>query len=223
MDLAVKPAIAVLPFADQGADPARYYLADGLTQDLINSMGRFSALTVMSRNAVAPYKGGSVPPGEIARVLKPGGLLLFSTFGPGTLAELRDSWASAGDARNHVNHFFDPHALGSALMQASLAEPVLDVDRIVERYPDVMSLMRELKAIGAHNVTQGRPRGLTGRKRLTAMTQAYETLRVESGLPATYEVIHAICWGSDRRAQDHPDAPGETFISPGAIRRRTRS
>ena len=55
---------------------------------------------------------------EIARVLKPGGLLLFSTFGPGTLAELREAWAASGDAGNHVNHFFDPHALGSALMHA---------------------------------------------------------------------------------------------------------
>ena len=62
-----------------------------------------------------------------------------------------------------MNHFFDPHALGSALMHAGLAEPVLDVDRIVVRYPDVITLMRELKAIGAHNVTHGRARGLTGR------------------------------------------------------------
>ena len=109
--------------------------------------------------------------GEIARVLKPGGLLLFSTFGPGTLAELREAWGGERSTTgNHVNHFFDPHALGSALMHAGLSEPVLDVDRIVMRYPDALALMRELKAIGAHNVTAGRPRGLTGRKRLAAMT-----------------------------------------------------
>jgi malonyl-CoA O-methyltransferase len=158
--------------------------------------------------------------GEIARVLKPGGLLLFSTFGPGTLAELREAWAASGDAGNHVNHFFDPHAVGSALMHAGLSEPVLDIDRIVMRYPDARALMRELKAIGAHNVTAGRPRGLTGRKRLAAMTQAYETLRSAGGLPATYEVIHAICWGGERRAQGHEDLPRESFIAPGAIRRR---
>jgi len=160
--------------------------------------------------------------GEIARVLKPGGLLLFSTFGPGTLVELREAWTAAGDAGNHVNHFFDPHALGSALMHAGLSEPVLDVDRIVMHYPDARALMHELKAIGAHNVTQGRPRGLTGRKRLNAMTQAYETVRGERGLPATYEVIHAICWGAEQRAQGPADGSGETFIAPGAIRRRTR-
>jgi DNA-binding winged helix-turn-helix (wHTH) protein len=66
---AAKPSIAVLPFQNSGDDPAREYLADGLTQDIINSLGRFSALTVMSWNAVAPYKGSAVRPGEIARVL----------------------------------------------------------------------------------------------------------------------------------------------------------
>jgi malonyl-CoA O-methyltransferase len=164
--------------------------------------------------------------GEIFRVLAPGGLLLFSTFGPGTLAELRDAWAasdadvSPGAAANHVNHFFDCHALGSALLQAGFAEPVLDVDRIVMGYPDTFALMRELKAIGAHNVTQGRARGLTGRARLASMTRAYETLRRDGALPATYEVIHATSWGGERRA-DTDGFPREAFISPSAIRRRS--
>jgi adenylate cyclase len=66
---AIKPAIAVLPFQNQSDDASREYLADGLTQDLINSLGRFSALTVMSWNAVATYKGTAAKPGEIARAL----------------------------------------------------------------------------------------------------------------------------------------------------------
>jgi malonyl-CoA O-methyltransferase len=159
---------------------------------------------------------------EIARVLKPGGVLLFSTFGPGTLAELREAWSASDAPGNHVNHFFDPQALGSALMQAGLSEPVLDVDRTVVGYPDVITLMHELKAIGAHNVTAGRSRGLTGRKRLAAMTQAYETQRRDGKLPATYEVIHAICWGAEHRAREHEGSAREAFIAPGAIRRRDR-
>jgi malonyl-CoA O-methyltransferase len=159
---------------------------------------------------------------EIARVLAPGGLLLFSTFGPGTLAELREAWsASEPDdrPRSHVNLFFDPHSLGSALMHAGFAEPVLDVDRIVAGYPDTLALMREIKAIGAHNVTQGRERGLTGRRRLAAMSLAYETLRRDGSLPATWEVIHASAWGAERR-RDAGEFPRETLIPPGAIRRR---
>jgi malonyl-CoA O-methyltransferase len=160
---------------------------------------------------------------EIARVLKPGGVLLFSTFGPGTLGELREAFAASDAPGNHVNHFFDPHALGSALMQAGLAEPVLDVDRIVVGYPDVITLMRELKAIGAHNVTNGRARGLTGRRRLAAMTAAYEARRRDGELPATWEVIHAICWGAQTRASASSELPRETLIAPGSIRRRGRT
>jgi malonyl-CoA O-methyltransferase len=155
---------------------------------------------------------------ELARVLKPGGALVFSTFGPDTLIELRESWRASDAPGNHVNHFFDAPSLGTALMHAGLAEPVLDVDRIVTGYDDVLTLMRELKAIGAHNVTRGRTRGLTGRKRLAAMSRAYETLRRDSKLPATWEVIHAVCWGGAPRHM-HAGAP-ETLISPSAIRRR---
>jgi malonyl-CoA O-methyltransferase len=158
---------------------------------------------------------------EMARVLKPGGLLLFSTFGPGTLAELREAWAASDaqrhDVADHVIHFFDPHDLGSALMHAGFAEPVLDVDRVVLRYADTMSLMRELKAIGASNASRGRARGLTSPRRLAAMNEAYERFRSEGTLPATYEVIHATAWGGERKTREFP---GETVISASAIRRR---
>ncbi|MFZ1103068.1 MAG: winged helix-turn-helix domain-containing protein, partial [Hyphomicrobiaceae bacterium] len=68
-ELDTKAAIAILPFVNQGNDPARDYFADGVTQDIINALGRFSALTVMSWNAVLPYKAKSTSPGEIGRSL----------------------------------------------------------------------------------------------------------------------------------------------------------
>jgi malonyl-CoA O-methyltransferase len=153
---------------------------------------------------------------EISRVLKPGGLLLASTFGPGTLQELRESWLESGAPGNHVNHFFDAHDVGMAFMHAGFAEPVLDIDRVVIGYDDVFALMRELKSIGAHNVTRGRARGLTGRARLAAMTRAYETRRRDAKLPATWEIIHAVAWGGAPRRDD---LPGEVLIAPDAIRR----
>jgi len=106
-------------------------------------------------------------------------------------------------------------------MHAGLSEPVLDVDRIVMQYPDALTLMRELKAIGAHNVTRGRARGLTGRARLAAMTRAYESYRRDGSLPATYEVIHATSWGGERREAQSEGFPREAFIPVGSIRRRT--
>ncbi|HXF52667.1 MAG TPA: winged helix-turn-helix domain-containing protein [Hyphomicrobiaceae bacterium] len=64
-----RPAIAVLPFLARNGEQGRELLADGLTQDIINRLGRFSALTVMSWNAVLPYKAKTASPEEIARTL----------------------------------------------------------------------------------------------------------------------------------------------------------
>jgi malonyl-CoA O-methyltransferase len=157
---------------------------------------------------------------ECRRVLKPDGFFAFSTFGPDTLHELRGAWARADDY-NHVNHFVDVHEVGDALVRAGLMEPVLDVDRLEVGYPDALSLMRDLKAIGAHNVTAGRPRALVGRARLKRMLDAYEAFRRDDRLPATYEVIYGASWGAAGRRAAAAIA-GEARIAPGSIRRAGR-
>lgn len=131
---------------------------------------------------------------EFRRVLRPRGLLNFTTFGPDTLFELRGAWGQA-DGQVHVSEFADMHDIGDGLVRAGLAEPVLDVERFTLTYPDVFGLMRDLKAIGAHNAAAQRPRGLTGRGRLVAMQAAYERHRRDGVLPATYEVVFGQAWG----------------------------
>jgi len=111
------------------------------------------------------------------------------------------------------------HDVGDALVRAGLGEPVLDVDRIELEYPDALSLMRDLKAIGAHNVTAGRPRTLLGRAKLARMSDAYEAFRRDGSLPATYEVIYGASWGAGGRPTAGVHA-GEVLVSPGSIRRR---
>jgi malonyl-CoA O-methyltransferase len=144
---------------------------------------------------------------EIRRVLRPGGLLLASSFGPLTLQELRAAWGEV-DALVHVNDFIDMHDFGSALQRAGFSEPVLDVDRHVRHYADAAALMREIKAIGAHNVHAGRRRGLTGRAAFQRMNGAYEKLRGPQGLPATWQVVHAVAWMPERLPGAAPP-PGE--------------
>ncbi len=156
---------------------------------------------------------------EVRRVLKAGGFFAFSTFGPQTLAELRAAW-SAVDGHTHVNHFTEVHELGSALLRAGLAEPVLDVDHHVVTYPNLRGLMRDLKSIGAHNVTAGRPRGLTGRARLARLEAAYEGAREQGVLPASFEVIYGAAWGSAPRTARSGGA--EVRIAPEAIGRPRR-
>lgn len=134
---------------------------------------------------------------EFRRVLRPQGFLALSTFGPMTLHELRTAWAEV-DRAPHVSHFADIQRVGDALLAAGFRDPVLDAEDFTLTYADAPALMRDLKAIGATNAEQARPRGLTGRKRLQAVAQAYEPFRQSDGrLPATYEVIYAHAWGPE--------------------------
>jgi malonyl-CoA O-methyltransferase len=131
---------------------------------------------------------------------------------------LRRAWAAA-DAHAHVNRFIDMHDLGDALVRSGLAEPVMDVERFTLTYADVRDLMRDLKAIGAHNANAGRPRSLTGKGALARMTAAYEAFRRDGRLPATYEVVYGQAW-CPLDAPRGKRAPGEVVVPIGKIGRR---
>ena len=145
---------------------------------------------------------------EVARVLQPEGLFIFSTFGPDTLKELR---AASSNGHTHVSRFIDMHDIGDALTRAGFSAPVLDVEHYTLTYNDVKGVMTDLKSIGAHNSTQGRARGLQGKGFLQNLTQNYEQFRSDGKLPATFEVIYGQAWrpismrpaGQDHIIQDY--------------------
>lgn len=127
------------------------------------------------------------------RVLRTDGLLTFSTLGPDTLKELRAASKTYGE-RVSVSRFFDMHDIGDALVRAGFSAPVLDVERVVLTYDDAIDVMRDLKAIGAHNAADGRGRGLQGRDFLKKITANYEQFRRDGKLPATFEVVYGHAW-----------------------------
>ena len=130
---------------------------------------------------------------EMYRILRTDGLLMFSTFGPDTLKELRQAFAHI-DGYQHVNRFVDMHDIGDLLLNNRFSTPVMDMEYITLTYDDVISVMRDLKAIGAHNVTQGRRQGLMGKYQWRQAIDAYETLRRGDKLPATFEVVYGHAW-----------------------------
>lgn len=122
---------------------------------------------------------------ELERVLRPNGRLMISTLGPKTLNELRTSWGSV-DQHQHVNQFYSP----TAWLEVDTSLALVRHQQVLETeyYQEVSHLLRELRALGAHNVNPERRKGLGGQSALRAMMQFYEGYRTPVGLPASYEV-----------------------------------
>lgn len=151
---------------------------------------------------------------DLRRVIKPGGLLLFSTLGRDTLYELGESWHSS-DNQSHVHEFPDIQTIGNLLVKCGFNQPVLSTERLVFNYNDVESIMKDLKLVGAVNSGINRRRSLTGKNRYLKCVQAYEQFRQDGKLPATYEIIYGHAWVKDagERSDQHElrFIPSQTF------------
>jgi len=144
---------------------------------------------------------------ELNRVLKPGGLLIFSSMGPDTLTELKQSWGQV-DQNIHVNDFLDMHIIGDQVHGAQFDNTVMDRDVITMTYKTMLGLMKDLKAIGAHNMDTERQKGLLGRAKFEKLKNAYESFRWQDGqLPATYEVVYGHAW----KKQGQPKGDYHTY------------
>lgn len=135
------------------------------------------------------------------QVLAPGGLLIFATFGPDTLKELRTAFSAIDDAP-HVNRFIDLHDIGDMLINAGFASPVMEMEMLTLTYADLKTLMRDLKGLGAHNAAASRRRGLLGKSAWARLEQAYESQRRDGRLPATFEVIYGHAWAGDKSRRE---------------------
>ncbi len=135
---------------------------------------------------------------EFRRVLRPEGLLMFTTFGPDTLKELRLAWQAVDDEYEHVNNFIDMHDIGDALIRSGFGQPVMDMELFTLTYDKPIGVIKDLKAIGATNANKQRQSGLMGKQRFAAMLNAYETYRslTDNKVPATYEVVHGHAWAA---------------------------
>jgi len=156
---------------------------------------------------------------EARRVLRPGGLFMFTTFGPDTLRELRDAWRAADDAP-HVHAFIDMHDIGDMLIHAGFADPVMDMEPFTLTYASVLEVMRDIKQLGAHNVALNRTRGLTGKARFARFRTAYESLAQNGKIPATYEAVYGHAWVPETEPAHSRD--GFAVVSVGRIGRRSR-
>lgn len=142
---------------------------------------------------------------EMHRALDVGGLLMFSTFGPDTLKELR---ASFTDGYEHTQRFTDMHDYGDMLLECGFADPVMDAEVLTMTYASLDDLFRDMRQNGAGCAMQERRRGLMGRSTWAAMRAEYERRANDGRLPATFEVVYGHAW----KSQPRKTADGSTIV-----------
>lgn len=159
--------LARLPFAEQSADLLFSNLASHWSGDL-------KALF-----------------DEFRRVLRPGGMLLFTTLGPGTLRELRDAWAEV-DGSVRSAPLPDLMEIGDALLAAGFREPVMDMERITLRYPSMDAMARELESTGISLLVHGWEKWRAEQGRLE---KALARRLIDGAYPVSYEVLYGTAFG----------------------------
>jgi malonyl-CoA O-methyltransferase len=131
---------------------------------------------------------------EIARIGKSGSLLMFATFGPDTLNELRRSWSEI-DPKPHVHQFIDMHDIGDALMASGFSQPVVDAETIRLEYRRFRQVLEDLKNTGASNAEKTRSRGLMTAAKIKRLEYLYRQLGYEGGkFFASYEIVYGHAW-----------------------------
>jgi len=155
---------------------------------------------------------------EFARVLREGGLALFTTCGPDTLVELRRAWSGIDEAI-HVHGFFDMHDLGDLAARAGLTEPVMDVDRLEISYVNLDALIAELRATGAGNSAVGRPAGLMGPRRWQAFATALGAATPSARVAVTVELVFGQAFGAGQPPRPRQSADGVVRIAAQELSR----
>lgn len=130
---------------------------------------------------------------EFYRILRSNGCFMFSMLGGQTLQELRDAFLQVNKKKS-VHDFMPIEEIGDALVRTGFSEPVVDKEIITLIYPDILSIVRDLRGNGAFNQRLDRSATLMGKEKWQNMCEHYELLRTNGYLPVTCEIIYGHAW-----------------------------
>lgn len=133
---------------------------------------------------------------QIQSLLKPGGLFIFSTFGPGTLKEL-GAITQKIFSETTLNYFYDLHDIGDMLLNKGYKDPVLDIENFVLTYEDPKNLLIDLRKIGATAGPLKKTNRFLGKSFLDMYFLEYGKYKQNNLYPASYEVIYGHAWKSN--------------------------
>ena len=215
-----KAQVISIDFAEQMIRTGKeeFYSLNGLLGDIEKLPFQAESMDMIFANQSVHDTDSALLFKEFHRVLKPGGVLFFSSLGPDSLKELKMAWECV-DTYGHVNEKKDMHDLGDELLRAQFAQPVVDSEYITVHYKDPRRLLNDLKEQGSYNNHRLRRTGLMGKDAMEYLLRGLEEQRNEEGkIPMTYEVIYGHAWRGENKPFYNAET-GETFISVDMLRR----
>ncbi len=155
---------------------------------------------------------------ECLRVLKPNGVLLFSTVGPGSLSELRAS-LKAFTHENSMNIYVDLHDLGDGLMHAGFQDPAVESEIVELHYASFKKLLHELKNLGSIKLWSDYPHLYYGKEFWPQLENFYREnfSSATKKLVLSFEIYYGIAFAKDQRQFKEKE---EVSIPISAIKRR---
>jgi hypothetical protein len=129
-------------------------------------------------------------------------LIIGAVSGGDTLPQLRSALraadAVAGVAAPHIHPRIEAAALAPLLSETGFIDPVVDVDRVIASYRSLERLVADLRAMGATNVLNARPR-FVGRSARAAAIRDFAAAGDRERTVETFEILHFAAWTAKER------------------------
>lgn len=151
---------------------------------------------------------------EFNRVLRVGGLLMFSAFGPDTLKELRQAIRAVTDDAPRIHDFTDMHDVGDMLVHAGFSDPVMDMETLTLTYADAWQALRELRLAGSVSARQDMPHGLTKESFWLRVFEHWPR-DAQGRYALTFELVQGHAWKMAPRQHEDGRAVVNFMARPG--------
>lgn len=152
---------------------------------------------------------------QINHALKPDGVFLGSLLGGETLYQLRECLHQAeleilGGISPRISPFADKPQMGSLLQRAGFSLPVVDSDIVEVSYPDLRTLLHDIRGMGEGSPIIQRIKNFTSKRLFLRAEEIYkERYKDDTGqLIASFEIINLIGWA--------PHISQQQALSPGS-------
>tara|TARA_Y100000817_G_scaffold300694_1_gene279983 strand:- start:143 stop:970 length:828 start_codon:yes stop_codon:yes gene_type:complete len=146
---------------------------------------------------------------DVEKCLDEKGIFFFSTLGPDSLIELKESFLAI-DSMPHVNEFIDMHHYGDILSDLNFLDPVMDIENITLKFNNFFAAMNSIRKIGANTLAKQSSKSLNKSQVKDLILNYPQT--PDSKYPLSYEVIYGTAW--KRKLMSHIDSKVVIPIKP---------